>query len=71
VGFLAGADHEFSGRATTWAVQQPLAHVIDASADEEAVLGCECKDKDALTAACSSAVTTEQPFPRCPWAIDL
>jgi len=36
----------------------------------EKVLKCECKDKDALTAAFKEG-KVEQPFPRCPWAIDL
>ncbi|MCP5531573.1 MAG: FAD-dependent oxidoreductase [Akkermansiaceae bacterium] len=67
VGHQAGADSEFSvgnnmGSSNLW---RPL----DA-ADKEAVLKCECKDKDALTAACEIG-ETEQPFPRCPWAIDL
>ncbi len=67
VGFLAGADHEFAvtgnmGSSNLW-------RVMDAGSDEE-VLHCECKDKDALTAAFREGAT-EQPFPRCPWAIDL
>ncbi len=67
VGFLAGADHETStegmmGASNPW-------NVID-QADRKEVLGCECKDKEAL------AVRTAQgdvaaPFPRVPWAIDL
>jgi hypothetical protein len=67
VGHQAGADYEFAvgnnmGSSNLW---RPL----DA-ADEKAVLKCECKDKDALTAAYQEG-KTEQPFPRCPWAIDL
>ena len=67
VGYQAGADYEFSvgnnmGSTNLW---RPL----DAS-KEEAVLKCDCKDKDALTAAFREG-TTGQPFPRCPWAIDL
>lgn len=67
VGYLAGADYEFSignnmGSSNLW---RPL----DVS-DQAQVLQCECKDKDALTAACLAG-QTEQPFPRCPWAIDL
>ena len=67
IGYLAGADHEFSvgnnmGSTNLW---RPL----DASKEED-VLKCECKDKDALTAAFREGCT-EQPFPRCPWAIDL
>lgn len=67
VGHLAGADYEFEatgnmGNSNLWSV-------LDA-ADEEEVLQCECKDKDALSAA-FEAGDTAQPFPRCPWAIDL
>jgi hypothetical protein len=67
VGFLAGADHEFAvagnmGSSNLW-------RVMDASAERD-VLRCECKDKDALTAAFERGATA-QPFPRCPWAIDL
>jgi ribulose 1,5-bisphosphate synthetase/thiazole synthase len=67
IGSLAGADHEFSvgnnmGSTNLW---RPL----DASKEED-VLKCECKDKDALTAAFREG-STGQPFPRCPWAIDL
>lgn len=67
VGHLAGADYEFSvgdnmGSSNLW---RPL----DAS-DEKQVLTCECKDRDALSAA-YAAGDHEQPFPRCPWAIDL
>ena len=43
--------------------------VLDA-ADEEQVIKCECKDKAALTLSCEIG-EVEQPFPRCPWAIDL
>ncbi len=46
-------------------LQRPL----DA-AKKEGVLKCECKDKDALSAA-SGIGRFEQPFPRCPWAINL
>lgn len=67
VGYLAGADYEFAvgsnmGMTNWW---RPM----DA-ADEKHVLACECKDKDALTAAFKEG-RTEQPFPRCPWALDL
>lgn len=67
IGHQAGADYEFSvgnnmGSSNLW---RPL----DA-AKEEDVLKCECKDKDALSAAFREG-RTEQPFPRCPWAIDL
>jgi hypothetical protein len=68
VGYLAGADYEYS-------LEKPLMgssnlfSVLDA-ADEQQVLGCECKDKTALTMAYEEG-RTEQPFPRCPWALDL
>jgi hypothetical protein len=68
VGFLAGADYEYS-------LDKPLMgssnlfSVLDV-ADEQQVLGCECKDKTALTMAYEEG-QFEQPFPRCPWALDL
>ena len=67
VGFLAGADFEIGskrvmGMSNIW-------NVLDAS-DAEQVLKCECKDKSALAMSCEIGAF-EQPFPRCPWAIDL
>ncbi|MEL7162320.1 MAG: FAD-dependent oxidoreductase, partial [Bacteroidota bacterium] len=67
VGYLAGADYEISasgimGFSNMW-------NVMDV-ANKEEVLKCECKDKAALTLACEIG-EVEQPFPRCPWAIDL
>ncbi|WP_343556352.1 FAD-dependent oxidoreductase [Sphingobacterium sp.] len=67
VGFLAGADFEISsanlmGSSNLWSV-------MDASEENE-ILTCECKDKTALTLAWEQG-SREQPFPRCPWAIDL
>ncbi len=67
VGFLAGADYEISredhqGMSNLW-------NVMDAS-DPKQVLKCECKDKSALGMACAAG-NTPQPFPRCPWAINL
>ena len=67
VGYQAGADYEFDpnnnmGSSNLW-------NVLDA-ADEKQVLKCECKDKDALSTAVKEGKTA-QPFPRCPWAIDL
>ena len=68
VGFLSGADYEYS-------LDEPLMgstnlfRLLDAS-DEQQVLGCECKDKSALTMAYEEG-QYEQPFPRCPWALDL
>lgn len=68
VGYLAGADYEYS-------LDEPLMgssnlfSVLDA-ANGEHVLDCECKDKAALTMAYEKG-EFEQPFPRCPWALDL
>jgi hypothetical protein len=67
IGHAAGADYEQSaaglmGVSNLW-------NVLDA-ADNEAVLQCECKDKTALAMQCETGATA-QPFPRCPWAIDL
>jgi len=67
VGFLAGAEYEISreqhqGMSNLW-------NILDA-ADSQQVLQCECKDKSALAASCQIG-QVEQPFPRCPWAIDL
>ncbi len=67
VGFLAGADYEIGkenrmGASNLW-------NVLDA-ADEGQILKCECKDKAALTTSYEVG-NVEQPFPRCPWAIDL
>jgi hypothetical protein len=68
VGFLAGADFEYS-------LDEPLMgssnlfSVLDTSKEEQ-VLKCECKDKTALTMAYEKGEHA-QPFPRCPWALDL
>jgi hypothetical protein len=67
VGHLAGADYEVTrekhmGLSNLW-------NVMDA-ADTNQVLKCECKDKTALAMACEAG-DVPQPFPRCPWAIDL
>lgn len=67
IGFRAGADYEMSrndhqGMSNLW-------NVMDAS-DPKQVLKCECKDKTALGMACAAG-NVPQPFPRCPWAIDL
>ena len=67
VGFLAGADYDYSvgehqGASNLW-------NLLDAS-DPAQVLRCECKDKDALTLSVKEGKVAA-PFPRCPWAIDL
>ncbi|MFK8161019.1 MAG: FAD-dependent oxidoreductase [Lewinella sp.] len=67
VGFLAGADYEISGSG--FMGSSNMWSVMDAGNKEE-VLKCECKDKAALTLSCEIG-EVEQPFPRCPWAIDL
>jgi hypothetical protein len=38
--------------------------------NKEDVLACECKDKSALAMKCEVG-DFDQPFPRCPWALDL
>ncbi len=67
VGFLGGADYEISkeehqGMSNLW-------NLMNAS-DPKQVLTCECKDKTALGQACELG-DVEQPFPHCPWAVDL
>ena len=68
VGYLAGADYEYR-------LDEPLMgssnlfSLLDA-ADMQQVLACECKDKAALAVSCEAG-KTQQPFPRCPWALDL
>ncbi len=67
VGFLGGAEYELTreehqGLSNLW-------NVMDAS-DTNQVLKCECKDKTALAMACEAG-NRSQPFPHCPWAIDL
>ncbi|RYD67616.1 MAG: FAD-dependent oxidoreductase, partial [Verrucomicrobiaceae bacterium] len=68
VGYLAGADHDYS-LAQPLMGSSNLFSVLDASKEEQ-VLKCECKDKSALTIAYEEGKTA-QPFPRCPWALDL
>ena len=67
VGFLAGADYEISredhqGMSNLWNLMN--------AADPKQVLKCECKDKTALAMA-TEAGNVAEPFPHCPWAIDL
>jgi hypothetical protein len=67
VGFFAKADYQTydgynMGSSNLWSV-------LDAG-DKAQVLKCECKDKDALSKAVDEGLV-EQPFPRCPWAVDL
>ena len=67
VGFKAGADYEY--KAENLMGSSNLFNVLDATNKEE-VLACECKDKSALALKCEIGVY-DQPFPRCPWALDL
>jgi hypothetical protein len=67
IGFKAGADHEY--KVEQLMGSSNLFNVLDATNKEE-VLACECKDKSALAMKCESG-EFEQPFPRCPWALDL
>lgn len=67
IGFKAGADFEY--RAENLMGSSNLFNVLDATNKEE-VLACECKDKSALALKCDIG-DYNQPFPRCPWALDL
>jgi hypothetical protein len=67
VGFKAGADHEYKVEQLMGSTN--LFNVLDAT-NKEDVLACECKDKSALAMKCEQG-EFEQPFPRCPWALDL
>jgi hypothetical protein len=67
IGFKAGADHEYKVEQLMGASN--LFNVLDATNKEE-VLACECKDKSALALKCEAG-DYDQPFPRCPWALDL
>lgn len=67
IGHLAGANYEYSPKELMGSSN--LFSVLDA-ADKQQVLQCECKDKSAL-AMQTEAGEVAQPFPRCPWALDL
>jgi hypothetical protein len=67
VGFKAGADYEYKVENLMGSTN--LFNVLDATNKEE-VLNCECKDKSALAMKCEMG-DYAQPFPRCPWALDL
>ena len=67
LGALAGADYEMTseghmGMSNLW-------NVGDVERNE-CELQCECKDEDPLSLTFVAA-ETPQPFPRCPWAVDL
>ncbi len=70
IGFQAGADyeHEFSSKNPVMGSSN-LFNVMDA-AEEKDVLACECKDKSSLMSQYEKG-DYAQPFPRCPWALDL
>jgi hypothetical protein len=67
IGFKAGADHEY--KVENLMGSSNLFNVLDATNKEE-VLNCDCKDKSALALKCEIG-DYAQPFPRCPWALDL
>jgi hypothetical protein len=67
IGHKAGADYEY--KVEQLMGSSNLFNLLDASKKEN-VLGCECKDKTALTMAYEKGQVA-QPFPRCPWALDL
>ncbi len=67
IGYKAGADYEY--KVENLMGSSNLFNVLDASNMEE-VLACECKDKSALAMKCEIG-EVEQPFPQCPWALDL
>ena len=67
LGALVGADFEMTseghmGMSNLW-------NVGDVERNE-CELQCECKDEDPLSLAFVAA-ETPQPFPHCPWAVDL
>jgi len=67
IGFKAGADYEYKVENLMGSTN--LFNVLDATNKAE-VLACECKDKSALATKCDIG-DYNQPFPRCPWALDL
>lgn len=67
IGYKAGANYEYEVKNLMGSSN--LFNVLDASNKEE-VLKCECKDKSALAMKYEEG-DYEQPFPRCPWALDL
>ena len=70
IGHQAGADFEYEFSADNPLMGSTnLFSVLDASQKEQ-VLACECKDKSALMSNYEEG-DHEQPFPRCPWALDL
>lgn len=70
IGHQAGADYEYEFSAENPLMGSTnLFNILDASKETQ-VLGCECKDKSALMSQYEEG-DYAQPFPRCPWALDL
>ncbi|MEP4077259.1 FAD-dependent oxidoreductase [Haloferula sp.] len=70
VGFQAGADYEYEFTTENPVMgSSNLFNVLDA-AQKTQVLACECKDKSSLMSQYEKG-DFAQPFPRCPWALDL
>ena len=67
IGFKAGADYEYKVENLMGSTN--LFNVLDTT-NKADVLACECKDKSALAMKCDIG-DYNQPFPRCPWALDL
>lgn len=67
IGYKAGADYEY--KVENLMGSSNLFNVLDAT-NKEDVLKCDCKDKSALALKCEIG-DYAQPFPRCPWALDL
>ena len=70
VGYQAGADYQYEFSSDDPIMgSSNLFNVLDA-AEETQVLSCECKDKSSLMSQYEKGEFA-QPFPRCPWALDL
>ena len=67
IGFKAGADHEYKVENLMGSTN--LFNILDTT-NKDDVLACECKDKSALAMKCEIG-DNDQPFPHCPWALDL
>ena len=67
IGYKAGAEYEY--KVENLMGSSNLFNVLDTTNKEE-VLACECKDKSALALKCEVG-DFDQPFPRCPWALDF
>jgi hypothetical protein len=67
IGFKAGAHFEYKVENLMGSTN--LFNILDTDKKED-VLACECKDKSALAMKCEIG-DNDQPFPHCPWALDL